>query len=66
MVKLIVKDKRAIELLKACKDLLEKQENSSYVLNVLEETVFYDGTDCDGSCLLEDIRSYLGYEDELE
>ena len=58
-----MEDKRAIELLKACKDLLEKQVNSFYVLNVLEETVFYDGTDCDGFCLLEDIKSYLGYED---
>ena len=52
---------RAIELLEATKNLLEKQENSDYVLNMLEEIVFYDGTECDGSCLLEDIRTYLNH-----
>lgn len=52
--------KRANELLEAAMKLLAKQEDSMYVLNLLEETVFYDETDCDGSCLLEDIRHYFG------
>ena len=55
--------KRAKTLLKATKELLEKQDNSSYVLNLLEETVFYDETECDGFCLKEDIGFWF---DELE
>ena len=50
---------RAIELLEATKKLLEKQLTSKYVLNLITETVYYDGTECDGYCLLEDIRTYL-------
>ncbi|APH22439.1 hypothetical protein [Clostridium botulinum] len=50
---------RKIILLKACRDLLKKQENSSYVLDLLEETVFYDDADCDGYCLIEDIEMEL-------
>lgn len=53
------KEKRAIELLKAVKGLLELQEQEACVLNLLEETVFYDEADCDGSCLLDDIRDFL-------
>lgn len=54
---------RAVVLLKAARDLLNKQSESIYVLNMLEETVFYDGVECDGSCLIEDIDCLLG---ELE
>lgn len=54
---------RAKILLIAAKDLLEKQENSGYVLNLLRETVFYDGAECDGSCLKDDIEYWL---EELE
>lgn len=54
---------RAKILLKATKDLLEKQDNSYYVLNLLEETVFYDGVESDGSCLKDDIDYWF---DELE
>ena len=50
---------RAITLLKACRDLLNKQNETSYVLNLLETTVYYDEADCDGGCLLEDIEAYL-------
>lgn len=50
---------RKITLLKACRDLLKKQDNSSYVLDLLSETVFYDEADCDGNCLLEDIEIEL-------
>ena len=46
-------------LLKACRDLLEKQQESSYVLDILAQTVIYDDTECDGSCLLDDINAYL-------
>ena len=50
---------RAMVLLKACLTLLDKQKESHYVLNLLEETVVYDGTDCDGDCLSDDIKDYL-------
>jgi len=54
---------RKVVLLKAAYDLLCKCDNSRYVLNVLERTAFYDGTDCDGACLMADIAEELGIED---
>ena len=53
--------KRAKHLLKATYDLLEKQKESPYVLNLLSETIFYDEAECDGSCLMEDIENLLEY-----
>ena len=55
---------RKITLLKACRDLLRKQNDSSYVLNLLSETVFYDDVDCDGYCLLDDIEIELANDDK--
>lgn len=52
-------EERSVVLLRACLDLLNKQKESYYVLNLLEQTVYYDGTDCDGYCLSEDIELYL-------
>lgn len=54
---------RAKVLLKATRKLLEKQENSCYVLDLLNQAVFYDGVNCDGHCLKDDIGYWL---DELE
>lgn len=50
---------RAIVLLKAARNLLAKQQDSGYVLNLLAETVHYDDAECDGSCLLDDIGYFL-------
>ena len=50
---------RAEILLKAVHDLLQKQEESHYVLNILAETIFYDEAECDGSCLKEDIEYWF-------
>lgn len=50
---------RARELFNAVIKLLGKQKESSYVLNMLEETVYYDEVECDGNCLMEDICSLL-------
>jgi hypothetical protein len=50
---------RKVTLLKACASLLNKQKESPYVLNLLEETVYYDNADCDGYCLLNDIKTEL-------
>ncbi len=36
-------------LLKVCLELLQKQEKSQYVLDLLSETIHYDGEDCDGT-----------------
>ena len=52
-------EKREIILLNAVKDILEKCKESNYVLDVMGETSYYDGTDCDGDCLLEDINDFL-------
>lgn len=54
---------RKIVLLKACRDLLKKQVESHYILDLLSESVFYDDADCDGTCLLEDIEAELELED---
>ena len=54
---------RAKTLLKATKELLEKQENSDDVMDLLYETVFYDEAECDGFCLKDDINDWF---DELE
>ena len=50
---------RAIVLLKACLDLLNKQEEHKYNLNLLIEDVFYDGEYHDGYTLSDDIADYL-------
>ena len=50
-------------LLKAAYDLLKKQDGSFYVLNLLGETVDYDGAECDGYRLIEDIAEVLGIEE---
>ena len=46
---------RAKTLLKATWNLLQKQKETIYVLNMLEELVYYDEAECDGSCLMDDI-----------
>lgn len=50
---------RAVILLKATYDLLSKQTKSGYVLNMLEQVVYYDDAECDGSCLMNDIECLL-------
>jgi hypothetical protein len=51
-------DRKTI-LLKACLELLERQDNCHMTLDILTETIFYDDTLCDGYCLMTDIRSEL-------
>ena len=51
--------KRADTLLAAAYDLLQKQYNSRYVLNLLAETIHYDEAECDGNCLMEDIETWM-------
>ncbi len=53
---------RKVTLLRAAMELLLKQRDSNYVLDLLGETVFYDGAECDGDCLIEDIAEELRVE----
>lgn len=55
-------EERKTYLLKACFNLLSKQLESSYALDLLTETINYDETECDGECLMEDIASII-YEE---
>jgi hypothetical protein len=55
-----MEEDRKVTLLKACRELLQKQNRSSYVLDLLSETVYYDEAECDGNCLLDDIEIELG------
>lgn len=50
---------RVVTLLRATYALLKQQDNSPYVLNILEQIISYDGVDCDGYCLMEDIEDVL-------
>lgn len=50
-------------LLKAAYDILKKCHDSGYLLDPLEETAFYDGTDCDGLCLVNDIAEILDLDE---
>jgi hypothetical protein len=59
-----MKEDRKEILLKAVYDLLKKCNDSHYVLNAIEQTIFYDGTECDGGCLMNDIAEELGLDNE--
>jgi len=52
-------ENRYVTLLQACYELLKKQNESVYVLNLLEEIVIYDECECDGYCLMQDIEDEL-------
>ena len=52
-------ESRARKLLDACIALLSKQKESDCTLNMLEETIYYDEAENDGSCLIDDILSFL-------
>ena len=57
-----MKQTRKDVLLKAAFDMLKKQHDAHYVISSMETTVFYDGVDCDGFCLMNDIADELGME----
>jgi hypothetical protein len=59
-----VSESRKTTLLRACFDMLKKQRESRYVISPFETTVYYDGADCDGYCLMEDIASELEFPSE--
>jgi len=53
-----MEDRRDL-LLRKCVELLGRQDNSSIILNLLCETIYYDDAECDGFCLMEDIKDLL-------
>jgi uncharacterized membrane protein (DUF485 family) len=55
--------KDAIVLLRAVLEIMTKAKESPYIEDVLSLTAFYDGVECDGGCLMQDIKDYLGVED---
>lgn len=50
---------RKATLLRAAYDLLKAADDSVWVEDVLCLTAFYDDTECDGYCLMEDIAAEL-------
>lgn len=50
---------RAITLLKATLAILKQADAGPYVESVFSLTANYDGADCDGRCLMEDIEDFL-------
>jgi len=54
-------EERKTTLLKAAYELLKKQNESTYVLNLLTESVVYDDAECDGFCLMNDIEIELEF-----
>lgn len=50
---------RSKVLLKATLDILKKCDKSPYVLDPLTQVAVWDGVECDGGCLMEEIEDYL-------
>jgi hypothetical protein len=50
-------------LLKATLEILRKADDGPYVEDVLALTANYDGTECDGFCLMEDIEHAIEFGD---
>lgn len=48
-------------LLRAARYILRKCDNASYTLDPMFTTAVWDGVDCDGMCLLEEIKTYRGF-----
>ena len=50
---------QAIKLLKATLDILKQCDESGYVKNVMEVTSIWDGAECDGNCLMEEVETLV-------
>jgi hypothetical protein len=53
-------------LARAAYQLLKKQENSSYVLDLLGESTVWDCVECDGHCLMNELEDILVDEYEID
>ena len=56
-------DDRKTYLLKQVLKLFKQQKESPYVKDIERMTIIYDGAECDGSCLCEDIMAELEIDD---
>lgn len=50
-------------LLRQVLKMFKIQQNTPYVQSIEEMVIVYDGAECDGSCLCEDIMAELGIDD---
>ena len=59
---------RAIILLRATYEMLKQQEESPIVLNILEQTAVWDGVECDGYCLKDEIKDWfeIYFDEEVD
>jgi hypothetical protein len=60
-----MKDRKEI-LLRAAYDLLKRSTGDHYVREATSIIVRFDNADCDGYCLMEDIATELGLDDDTE
>lgn len=59
-------EERAKILLRAAYDLLTRASRSHYVLEACSILTQYDGTDCDGECLRNDIAFELEIDEDSD
>lgn len=59
MAEILQFNRRALILLKATSDILEKLDDTPYVLNFFGQTAIWDDAECDGYCLMEEINELL-------
>ena len=57
---------RLLILARAAYQLLKKQNESPYVLNLLGESTVWDGVECDGYCLMTELHDQLVDEHEID
>ena len=55
-------EERKNTLLRAAYDLIKRSQESVYVEETVSIMTQYDGTQCDGYCLADDIADALGLE----
>lgn len=54
---------RALILLKAMRDLMKKSDETPFVTDIFQLTAVWDGAECDGGCLYEELTDLL---DDIE
>lgn len=55
-------ENRKYVLLRAAYDLLKRTDNAPFPRVATHITVYYDESNCDGFCLMEDIANELGID----
>ena len=60
---LLRENERLRILARAAFDILKKSDRARYVESAVTMTAFYDGADCDGYCLMQDIATALDIDE---